>query len=568
MICELTIENVAVIKKLTVNFEDGFSVMTGETGAGKSIIIDSVNLLIGSKTVRGAKELIRNGEDHALVAACFSDIKKETLDLLAENEIYPDDDGSVYVQRTINLDGKIQSKVNGRSVPASVLRLVGTQLINIHGQHDNQKLLDSERHLEFLDNFAHTEDMLKAYTDKFNELVSIRKDYTNSTKSEKDLKDRIDTLNFQITEIDSARLKKDEDILLKEKRERLKNIEKIAKYSSLITNSLSGGDNSGAIGLIKNAIEGVTKLADVIPNSQNIISRLNNCLYEVEDISEITNNLYDSDVTDPEAELDEIETRLSQIERLQSKYGTTILEILEYRKNAVEELEKIKNHDKNVEILRQNMNRVAKEAFNLGAILSNARKKAAENLSKLVTDQLHYLDLEKTKFHVQVDPLYGDNGVKKLSASGIDVIEFLISTNPGEPLKPLAKVASGGELSRVMLAMKNVFADSDGVRTLIFDEIDTGVSGKTSSKIGKKLKELGKCCQVIAITHSLQIAVEANTHYKISKHEIDGKNETEIVKLTHSERIDEIARIMGGIDISDSVRATSEEMLTSAQNEE
>lgn len=560
MICELHIENIAVIKQLTVSFGDGFSVLTGETGAGKSMIIDSVNLLLGA---RSAKELIRNGEDRALVSACFSELSEGVIKELEALEVYPDEDGCVYVQRTITTDGRTQAKLNGRSVPSSVLRETGRLLINIHGQHDNQLLLTPQKHIDFLDSYASSEALINEYEKEYTALCEIRKRLKENTRTERETSELIESLSFRLSEIDGAKLKKGDEEALLAKREKIKNIEKITRYSSEIFRDLVGGDGGArpACELIREANEAVRKLSDVLPESEKICERLSFCAYELQDIAETAASLTDADVTDPEAELDRIESRLDVIARLEAKYAPTVPLILEYREKIAAELEALKNNGATVDSIKREFAAKAKEAYALADKLTEHRTKFAEKFSTLVTDQLHYLDLEKVTFSVKVAPLVSENGARRFTPTGCDEVEFLISTNPGEPLKPLSRIASGGELSRVMLALKSVLADSDGVGTIIFDEIDTGVSGKTSQKIGIKLHSLAQSCQVICITHSAQIAAIADTHYKILKTENCGRNETSLVELDQSGRIDELSRIMGGIEITETLRKTAAELL-------
>jgi len=565
VICELHIENIAVIKKLTVNFENGFSVLTGETGAGKSIIIDSVNLLLGA---RSARELIRNGESQALVSARFSELSERTLKGLSEIDIFPEEDGDLYIQRTLSADGRAQSKINGRSVPASILKDAGKLLINIHGQHDSQDLLNTEKHIDFLDASAHTEELIKEYKECYQELLRIRKELRTTSKSEQEIADRTDTLTFQIGEIDSAKLKAGEEEALLSKRERIKNIEKISRFATEIFSSLKGGcgNGSSAAEQIGVAISAAEKLEGVLPEQQKILERLEFCRYELQDIAETAEALTDGETADPEAELDRIETRLDLIARLEKRYGEDITKVLEYRENAARELSELKNNDKSVRKLKHELAEKIKEAQEKAEHLTKQRTEWAAKLSKEITDQLHYLDLEKASFCVSVTPLVSENGGKRFTPNGCDNVEFLITANPGEPMKPLSKVASGGELSRVMLALKSVLADGDGVQTIIFDEIDTGVSGKTSQKIGIKLRALGKKSQVFSITHSAQVAAAGDSHFKISKREVDGRAETSVKELSKFERVEELSRIMGGIEITDTLRKTAQEMLLNSEN--
>ena len=564
MITELHIENIAVIKKLTVDFRSGFSVLTGETGAGKSIIIDSVNLLLGA---RSARELIRTGEACALVSACFSDISDDVTAELKELEVYPEEDGCVYIQRTLSAEGKTQARINGRSVPTSLLREVGKRLINIHGQHEGQQLLSQEKHMSFLDAWAHTEDKIAEYEKCYSEMVRLRRELKELTRGEQETEYMTERLTQQISEIESAKLKVGEEEHLSARLERIRNIEKVSRYSAEITKSLAyGGEGSpSAFELIGLAKEAVARLTDALPDADKMIERLEFCAYELKDIAESAEALVDSDVTDPEAELDRIETRLDLIARLEKKYGQTVNDVLAYKENAAKQLAGIKNSDVRIRELKAELSAMAKKATACAEALTEKRTEGARLLSEQITEQLHYLDLEKARFEVSVTPLVSEDGVKRFSAQGCDRVEFLITTNPGEPCKPLSRVASGGELSRVMLALKSVIADGDGVSTIVFDEIDTGVSGKTSQKIGIKLLGLARSCQVFCVTHSAQIAALGDAHYRISKKEVDGRNETAVTELSGEERVDEISRIMGGIEITETVKNTAREMISSAK---
>jgi len=502
---------------------------------------------------------------------CFIIPKYKTTSVFEwkeEDFEWKEEDGDLYIQRTLSADGRAQSKINGRSVPASILKDAGKLLINIHGQHDSQDLLNTEKHIDFLDASAHTEELIKEYKECYQELLRIRKELRTTSKSEQEIADRTDTLTFQIGEIDSAKLKAGEEEALLSKRERIKNIEKISRFATEIFSSLKGGcgNGSSAAEQIGVAISAAEKLEGVLPEQQKILERLEFCRYELQDIAETAEALTDGETADPEAELDRIETRLDLIARLEKRYGEDITKVLEYRENAARELSELKNNDKSVRKLKHELAEKIKEAQEKAEHLTKQRTEWAAKLSKEITDQLHYLDLEKASFCVSVTPLVSENGGKRFTPNGCDNVEFLITANPGEPMKPLSKVASGGELSRVMLALKSVLADGDGVQTIIFDEIDTGVSGKTSQKIGIKLRALGKKSQVFSITHSAQVAAAGDSHFKISKREVDGRAETSVKELSKFERVEELSRIMGGIEITDTLRKTAQEMLLNSEN--
>ena len=559
MLSELHIENVAVVKNVTLTAEKGFSVLTGETGAGKSIIIDSINLLLGA---RSAKELIRSGESKALVSACFTELGEPTLTALENAEVSPDADGTLYIQRIVQTDGKATAKINGRTVPVSMLKEIGSALITIHGQHDSQALLSADNHMAFLDRYARNGELIRAYSEQYEKLATIRKTLSEKTKAAERADERIDTLKYQISEIDSAKIKKNELETLSEKKQRIKSSEKIYKYARLISDTLSDtGSTDGAATLTSRAIDALRKLTDVLPDAEMLAARLESAWYDMMEAAEQADALLDACGDSPEEELERIENRLDTVERIFRKYGPTEEDVFRYRDKAAEELASISDIGSEIARLKKALNDQAKETFAAAEKLTESRTRAAEELSKSITEELRYLDLEKVVFAVSVEKLISEKGLTRFTPDGCDAAEFMISANPGEPLKPLAKIASGGELSRVMLAIRSVLAECDGVDTLIFDEIDTGVSGKTSQKIGIKLRRVSEGGQVLCITHSAQIAAAADTHFKISKAEKDGRTETSLTALDREGRINELSRIMGGIEITDTVKKTAEEMI-------
>ena len=559
MLSELHIENVAVVKNVTLTAEKGFSVLTGETGAGKSIIIDSINLLLGA---RSAKELIRSGESRALVSACFTELSERTLAALEAAGVSPDADGTLYIQRTVQADGKATAKINGRTVPVSMLKEIGSALITIHGQHDSQALLSADNHMAFLDRYARNGELVRAYSEQYEKLAALRKALSEKNKVAERADERIDTLKYQISEIDSAKIKKNELETLNEKKQRIKGSEKIYKYARLISDTLSDtGSADGAASLTSRAIDALRKLTDVLPDAEMLAARLESAKYDMIEASEQADALLDMCDDSPEEELERIESRLDTVERIFRKYGPTEEDVFRYRDKASEELAAMTDIGSELTRLKKALNEQAKETFAAAEKLTESRVRAAEELSVSITEELRYLDLEKVVFAVSVEKLISEKGLTRFTPDGCDAAEFMISANPGEPLKPLAKIASGGELSRVMLAIRSVLAECDGVDTLIFDEIDTGVSGKTSQKIGIKLRRVSEGGQVLCITHSAQIAAAADTHFKISKAEKDGRTETSLTPLDREGRINELSRIMGGIEITDTVRRTAEEMI-------
>ncbi len=564
MLTELHIENVAVIKNITLRFTDGFSVLTGETGAGKSIIIDSVSLVCGA---RSSKEMIRSGEESASVTAVFSQLPAKALEKLAELDIYPDEDGNLYLSRVITDDGKTRARIGGVPIPAGTLKEAGKILLNIHGQHDSQQLLMPEKHIEFLDASAGNDALKKEYGEEYAEMLRLRREIKAESRSESEREYLTSKYTSEIKEIDSARLKPGEEKQLEEKLIRLKNHEKTVRCSREIYGCLEGGDDGGnsASELIKRAREAMKKISDTVPDAEKTLQRMEECLLELKDMAESALSLAGAADVDPAAEIDRIENRLETISRLQRRYGETTEDVLRYREETAAKLAGIQGAQERIKELKTELSAAVKRAAVCADKLSESRKKEAKRLSEEITAELRYLDLGKAEFFVSVTPLESENAVRRFSSNGCDAVEFLITTNPGEPLRPLAKVASGGELSRVMLALKSVLIDCDGVSTLIFDEIDTGVSGKTSQKIGLKLKRLSGKSQVFCVTHSAQIAALGDTHYLIEKSETDGRNETKVRQLGDDERVEELSRIMGGMEITETLRRTAREMLDGAK---
>ncbi len=562
MLSSLHIENIAVIKHADIDFESGFQVLTGETGAGKSILIDCINLLLGA---RPSKDLIRNGETRATVSGLFTDIEAPLSRLPSDIDISPDEDGCILLTRTVDIDGKAQTKLNGRTIPASLQRELMPYLINIHGQNDNRILMSPSAHLEYLDSYAHNEELLAEYSASYETLEACRKRMLSLKKDEREKARMTELLRYQVNEIDEAKLKLGEEEELEKRREKVKNAEKILKQSRLITKALYRGEKAlPAYELIKKAASALESISDYVPNAEEYIEKLNNMTYELEEIGLTVSDIAESDYDDPDRELDEIETRLDLISKLEKKYGTDIGEILAFRDRASKELKEIEGADELLDELRVEYSRHKKKATEIASQLTERRSKAALTLEESVIKELSYLEMPKVRFKADIKPSLDENGKAKLIKEGADTVEFLLSANPGEPLKPLSKIASGGELSRIMLALKNINSYGSEGETLIFDEIDTGVSGKTSQKIGIRLRALAKNNQVICVTHSAQIASEAHTHYLIKKQELDGRVETSVTPLTREGRINELARIMGGVNITDKLLQSAAEMLDTA----
>ena len=558
MLSSLHIENIAVIKELEIEFDKGFTVLTGETGAGKSIIIDSIGLIMGTKL---SKDLIRSGEERALVTAVFGNLPGETLDALAELDVTPDEDGIIYITRSVTAEGKSTVKINGRTVPASLHRSVGQLLINIHGQHENQILLSPETHIKLIDKYACLDEKLKEYGVYYSEMCTADRERKKLMSDEREKAQRIDMLTYQIDEIKEASLTENEDEKLENELKILKNAKQIAKHATTVYRALYKNEKGGsAARLLQIARSSLDEMADVMPDAAKYSDRLYDMEYELEAIAKDALSVIPGG-DDPERRISEIEDRLDVIRKLKRKYGSSVTEVLEYLHGAELELEAIKSSEKNAERYEKIYNEARKNAEKIASEISRVRKEYSEKLSDAVCRELSFLDMNKVRFAVDLKKNTDQSGVLHLGPDGFDNVEFVISTNPGEPLKPLAKIASGGELSRIMLAVKCVLADAEGIPTLVFDEVDTGISGKTSQKIGIKLAELSRSPQVFCITHSAQIAAFADNHYKIYKTEEDGRSSTHVSLLSYDERVSEIARIMGGAEITPSVIRSAEEMI-------
>ena len=565
MLDTLHIENIAVVREADISLGRGFTVLTGETGAGKSIIIDAINLLLGARPQR---EMIRTGETTAVASAVFSDIPAELSAQMTEAGVRLDEDGGLFLQRSVNVDGKAATRIGGRPVSVTTQKEFIGALIAIHGQHDNQQFLRPDMHIRYLDDYAGVQSLLDAYSVLYREYNEIRAKIRSLQKNEQEKARMAELLKYQIADIDTGKLKPKEEEALLQKRAKIRNAEKIAKQVKLITHALYRSEKGySAVELLDRAVAALDGMTEIMPEAAAFSEKLSGFRYEIEDIAESVMAYGDDDEGDPTALLDRLEGRLETISKLKKKYGATVEEVLAYRAKAAADLDDITLSDEKIAALGEQLAKKQAELDTAAAALTEARRAAGKELSVRIMEELAFLDMEKVRFAVQITPLCGedtdgDGDASRYSARGCDNVEFLISTNPGEPLKPLEKIASGGELSRIMLAAKCVMAASEQISTMIFDEVDTGVSGKTSQKIGIKLKELGKTgCQVICVTHSAQIAALADAHLYISKHEVDGRVETSVKPLDDDGRIGELSRIIGGIEITDAIRATARELL-------
>ncbi len=555
MLQSLHMENIAVIKTLDIDLSCGMTVLSGETGAGKSIIIDSLGLLLGG---RADKELIRTGEERALVSAVFTDVS-EQVRLAVEEMGFECEDGSLMLTRTLTRSGS-NAKLGARAITVAMLREIGGMLFNIHGQNDNQQLLDPQNHVKLLDSFASNGELSEEYSRYYRELLHTRAELDCLDKDAMEQARLHEMLKFQISDIDTVKLKVGEEEALVELVRKLQSLEKINKSVALVNKAIGGGEkNLGASYLAMRAASALEAIVDAVPEADELAKRLDSIRYELDDIAESAAALCDLGDGDPTAKLDKAESRLNAIAKLKRKYGSTVEEILEFRENAAKRLDMIENADDRRAELEDKIKELEKTAKGVAARLTESRREAAKQLNARVLDTLVFLDMPKVRFDVQVAR------AAELCAFGLDKVEFMIATNPGEPLMPMAKIASGGELARIMLSLKNVLNECDDVGTVIFDEIDTGISGKTSRKVGIKLKEIGKSAQVLCVTHSAQIASLAHNHLYISKSEQDGRVSTTLTPLDRAGRVREVARILGGIEITDAVRRASEEMIAEGE---
>lgn len=551
MLKSLNIENIAVIEKADIDFSVGLNVMTGETGAGKSIIVDSINAILGERT---SKELVRNGSNNASVTALFEDVNDTVTEKLDEMGINSEDDGNLIIQRKISSLGKSTCRINGIPCTVSMLKEIGSLLVNIHGQHDSQALLNPDFHINFVDMLSNDEEVYSNYLNSFKALILVRKRLKSLT-SDADTRDkRIELLKYQVKELKQAEIKEGEIEDLKKRREIILNSQSIVEALSSLLALITGNDESNGVqNSLLQSSKSIQRFVDNDADISTVFSSLDSINDGVENLKDLLSNKLDSMNFNPD-ELEKIEDRLEMFYDFQNKYGKTEQDMINYLESAEAELASIENSDEEIEILNKQYDDLLDKTLKLADILSCYRKSLAYQLETDVKAELEYLDMPKVKFIVEFEK-------GKLSSSGYDKIQFLISTNPGEPAKPLSKIASGGELSRIMLAIKNILAKNDFIQTLIFDEIDTGVSGRASRKIGLKLNAVSKHTQVICVTHSAQIAACADNHLLIEKQVNDGRTYTSVSPLNRDGRVKELARIMGGMDITESLLKSAEELL-------
>lgn len=548
----LHIENIAIIEAADIEFAPGFNALTGETGAGKSIVIDSLSAVLGQRTSR---ELIRTGAEKAFVSAAFSGMAPE---LTEELGIQPEADGTLLLQREIQTDGKNVCRVNGRPVTVGQLRALGARLLNIHGQHDGQQLLDEEQHIVYLDSFGKTEALINAYTEKYKHFTDIRRQISALQMDEAEKARRVDTLQYQIEELRRAKLKPGEEEELTARRGMLRNAEKFLDAVAGADYALNGDDSGGgalsALRQAQDALGGVRHLDDAFGQ---LYERLGEAYSEVYDIAATVEDKRGELDVSP-GELDRVESRMDLLYRLKKKYGATVEDMLDYQARCEAELAQIEDAGDTLVRLEQALSKAEKAARQAAQALSDARKAAAEQLTAQILTELQQLDMGKIRFAV-------DFAEKPLDSDGMDAVRFLMSANVGEELRPIHKIASGGELARIMLAMKNVLSEQDHVGTMVFDEVDTGVSGRAAQKVAEKMARISRRKQVLCVTHLPQLAAMADTHFSVEKGERGGRTYTEVRRLDREQRRRELARLTGGSHVSQTMLDGAEELLVQAE---
>lgn len=555
MLSELYIENLAVIEKATIDFSDKLNVFTGETGAGKSILINGINAILGQRVT---KDIVRTGTDKAVISALFTDIGDNVLQVLDELGISAED-GQLFLTREIRSDGGSVARVNSRAVNVSVLKAIGETLVTIHGQHDNQILMAPERHIEILDSYAESEALIEDYHSSFRELQSIAKKI-NKIKTEQSKKEfRMAELADIVEEINALNIHEGEDKEIEAELNISKNAVAISEALYMAKQLLSGDDDTdGAVEMTQRASKSVEEYTDIMTEISPIYDRLSSAAIEMEDISEEIGSLLDSLDIDPKR-YDYLNQRSDELRRIMKKYGPELDDVLTTLENSQNELDELSGAEQSLDELNKEKERLLAEVSKKAKVLSDHRKKAGERFVSQVTEELEFLNMPNVKLVVQ-------QKTGKLTINGMDSIEFLISANLGEEPKPIAKIASGGELSRIMLALKNVIAEKDSIGTLIFDEIDTGVSGRAAQKIGIKLKQISRLRQVLCVTHLAQMAVMADNHLLIEKNIQGDRTVTTVRTLDHEQRKYEIARIMGGENITELMLENAEQYLKDADN--
>ena len=550
----LHIENIAVIETADIAFQPGFNALTGETGAGKSIVIDAMGAVLGG---RASRELIRTGVPKAFVSAVFSHVPAD-LPGLAENGIAPDEDGNLLLQREMTVDGKNTCRVNGRPLTVTQLRQIGAELLNIHGQHDGQQLLDEEQHGAYLDRFGRMDAPLAAYRKEYAAMAALREQIRTLQMDEAEKARRMDSLRFQINELERAELVPGEEEELNARRELLRNGEKYIAALSGADYCLSGDDSStGAVTAIRDAEEALHGIRHLSPDLEELYKRLESLRCEAFDLAETVRDKRAEFDFSP-AELDAAEARTDQLYRLKKKYGATVEDMIAYLDKCRTELDAMETADDTLILLNGQLKKAEANVKAAGAVLTQKRKEAAKVLEQRIQQELRDLDMNKVRFSI-------DFAEKEPAQDGCDTIRFLMSANVGEDLRPIAKIASGGELARIMLALKNVLAEQESIATLVFDEVDTGVSGRAAQKVAEKLAQVARHKQVLCVTHLPQLAAMADTHFSVEKGEARGRTFPHVVQLDREARKAELARITGGSRVTGALLESAGELLDQAE---
>ena len=555
VLSQLYIENVAVIEKATIEFHKGFNILTGETGAGKSIIIDSMHGILGERT---SKDMVRSGAESAFVSGLFTDLTEQAINKLQELGFEPEEDGSVLIHRTIQAEGKSTCRINGRPATVSALKELGKTLMNIHGQHESYHLLSPELHIHYIDESGDLNTLVKEYRSVYQELKQIQSEIGAHATDETEKLRRIDLLTYQIEELEQANLRENEKEELMERKTTMMHAEKIASAITAAKAALDGDESfDGVLSTLTAITASLQDSEQYLPALNPIIQKLHELSYGLEDVSDALRE-QESQMEFDASELLEIETRLDLLYRLSIKYGQTTEEMLAFLEKCRQELNQINHSEETLIQLNETYEILKEKSIQLAKTLSDKRKKTAEQFTKKVKHELQFLNMPGIEFQVEQERV-------PLNSNGCDKIQFLISVNPGEPAKPIAKIASGGELSRIMLAIQTVLSAHDDLDTMIFDEVDTGISGSAAQKVGLKLHEVSRYAQVICITHLAQIACLADYHLLIQKQVTENKTYTQVIPLSKEAQIKEIARMIGGQAITPLLLQNAQEMIDSAK---
>lgn len=556
MLNSLYIENIAVIEKTNIDFTKGFNVLTGETGAGKSIIIGSINALLGGRI---SKDIIRSGADTAFVSGSFSVTNPQVYSLLEQYGFECDQDDRLILQRKLTANGKSSCRINGRPANLAVLKEITAHLVNVHGQHESYNLMSPEKHIEYIDSIGELDSIKKEYRENLAILRDYRKRLKSAQTDDSQRERQIDLLRYQINEIEQAAPQEGEYEQLTEERSKAQNAQDIIRSLSEAEAILAGEEQiNGCIDALRECSDCIGRVSEYVPVTEKLSERITNVYYELQDCAEEISLILEGIDTDP-YRLQEIEERLDVLYRLSKKYGSTTAEILEFYENAKGQLQQLEDYEFNMESLQKDYDKYFQATKELALKLSAERKKISREFAARVKEEMTYLDMPNVNLEVSIERC-------PLNENGCDKLEFLISANPGEDPKPVSKIASGGELSRMMLAITNVIASHNIVSTMIFDEVDTGISGSASQKVGYKLKALSETRQVICITHQAQIAALADTHFLIKKNVENNRTFTQVSELSFEDRVRELARIIGGVSITELTLKHAEEMLLQSKS--